>query len=351
MILCAGCRQLLGFDTPVHAVDAGDAGASDTPDAPPDSAAMCFGSGAFAFCLPAPPTGSPVLPPTLNTDTATECLAVQPPEWRAAGQPDACFLVGANVTVPLGFKLVAGGTRPLVIVGGSSLEIDGVIDVSSHVGGTEGAGMGTAMNCPQFATNAGSAGNGTGGPGGAGGTLMTQGGNGGTGGAGGGGGHAGNALAQAPALLRGGCFGQDGGAGNAGLNGGPAGRGGGSVYLVSGGMITIAGVVNASGGGAPAANKYDGGGGGGSGGMIVLWSPRYAGSGVLIANGGGGASGGDGNQGGAPGANPNPAEPFLPAAGGTSGTGGRPGCVLRWQHHARRRRQRHHRRAGRERHH
>jgi hypothetical protein len=313
-----GCRQILGLDSPVAsgvgADAAGDAAVGDSRmDGVPDGA-VCFGEKTFTICLASAPTGTLSLGGQILTDTDARCLPSQPADWSAAGQPDACIITAGMIQIGAP-GLVAMGPRPLVLVANDSLDVSGVLDVSSHVtNGAIGAAAGTAT-CPSGSLP-GDNNNGAGG--GAGGSFMSSGGDGGNGV--GIRGTAGPKVLTPPSLLRGGCNGQAGGQGQSQVT--PGAYGGGAVYLVAGGSMMISGVIDASGAGGGAPLKLGGGPGGGSGGMIVLYAPTISFSGAIAANGGGGASGAD-NLVGDPGHDPDPAAPTQPASGGQ--TGGGPG--------------------------
>lgn len=309
-------------------IDPVDAEIDATPiDAAPDAPPPCFGAGAYSVCMYT--NGSLTLPNTIDTTNSTLCLATQPSEWTTAGQPDACFIVRTNITVPTMGTVDVTGTRPLVLVAGTTISVTGMLDGSSHSSPVSiGAGS-PSPDCPAFVTTPTS--NVAGGGGGAGATFTTQGGAGGTGNAGASTAGTAPAASTAPALLRAGCSGQSGADGSVAGSGGLGGRGGGAVYLVAGTSITFANsaVVNVSGAGAASTGKVAGGGGGGSGGMILLHAPTITASvgAKLVANGGGGASGGEsggGGQGGKVGSDPNPGQPLAPAAGGV-GPGGNGG--------------------------
>lgn len=129
-----------GFcEPPGGGVGGGDAGI-DAPgmsaDAPPSGTAVCYGPSGWQVCLDAAATGQVQLSGTLNTDTGTQCLKNQPASWTAA-QPDACIIVGDTVTVA---ALNVTGTRPLVLVAQTQINVTGLLDVSSHrVSGIVGA--------------------------------------------------------------------------------------------------------------------------------------------------------------------------------------------------------------------
>jgi hypothetical protein len=291
-------------------------------DAGTDSMPMfCVGKGVYQVCLPTPPmTGVSLEGGTIDTDADPQCQVSQPIGWGAAGQPDACFIVGTSISVS--GPTSAKGARPLVIVAADTLTISSTIDVSSSTMGVVGAGY-SGMGCLSFSQT----------PmpfaGGAGGTLITSGGSGGANGTIQGGGP--SSLVTVP-VLRGGCLGQDG-AGDLG-SGGVGGTGGGVVYLVAGNSLALqsGAVINASGSGGIGGHatthpvRVGGGGGGGSGGMIVLNATTISvANALLIANGGGGGAGNTSTSSAAiNGLDPNPSQPASPALGGSgpAGAGG-----------------------------
>jgi hypothetical protein len=276
----------------------------------------CYGSGAYSACVTPPPTDAIDLAGALDTDTDPRCLAVQPADWAGAGQPDACFLAGTDITVSA--AVTVSGSRPLVVLG-DAIQIDALLDVASHRGGALGAGA-NASACAAFGGDAGDAA--PIGGGGAGGSFGTGGGN---------GGRANNnnnipgGLAAAPdgaspTVLRGGCPGQVGGTGNAAA--GAPGAGGGAIYLAATTIdITASGVINASGGAAAAGGDGAGGSGGGAGGMIVLFADTITAAGTIVANGGGASSGGRDGQSGNDGRDPSTMDVTVPGGGGR-GPGG-----------------------------
>lgn len=275
----------------------------EAPDVLVADARQCFGAGAYEVCLMAAPTGTVTLAGALDTDTDSRCLAAQPGMWTTNGQPDACFIVGEQITVTGALSVT--GTRPLALIA-PDLTVMALLDVASH-GATVGP-AGNAAACAAFVSDpAIGADPDNVGAGGAGGSFRTKGGNGGVADMNAGtfpGGVSPAADGATPTVLRGGCAGQLGGA--AGAVAGPPGAGGGVVFLAATTLtISAGGIVNASGGGANAGGIGAGGSGGGTGGMIVLHADSVAvAGGRLLANGGGGASGGretqSGNAGGDP---------------------------------------------------
>jgi hypothetical protein len=278
-----------GDDAPVGTggSDAGNDGG--TVDPPPGNA-VCYGPSGWQVCVGARPTNAVPLSDTLDTDKSEQCLKKQPESWKnsPSSQPDACIVVAGSVVID---SLHVTGRRPLVIVADSAITVMTLLDVASHrAQHVVGAGTGSGEDCKPFA---GDPGNGPpgGGGGGAGGSLRFAGGTGGTGnGVNQPGGLAADVVGGAPSHLQGGCAGQPGAGGKAD----DGGAGGGAVYLVSGGTISIPGRIDVSGAGGAGQSSLHGGGGGGSGGVIVLYavgSINPMATTILIADGGGGGGG------------------------------------------------------------
>lgn len=322
MALLVGC----GFSAPATMTDVGDAGADAVvvpPDAPgtgtdaPMMVTHCFGPAspsAFEVCLGEAPTGAITLPAMLDTRPGVSdlCLEAQPVGWTPA-QPPACFIIANSITVDI---TTVTGTRPLVLVASSTITINGLLDVSSHADGHTGPAA-NGSGCNEFPGVPGGSSEGRGG--GAGGSFMTVGGDGGEGGEEG---EADNGEApeamDMPAMLHGGCSGQQGN----GTTAGAPGAGGGAVYLVAGSTVTGAGTINASGAGGAAGGgtSRPGGSGGGTGGMVAVHAGATIGV-ALMANGGGGSGGGNSSV---IGSDPDPDAPMAQASGGAGdGTGGR----------------------------
>jgi hypothetical protein len=274
-------------------------------DAPPPDE-FCYGSGLANPCFTTMPTGDLTLAADIDTDTSTSCQAT-------IGNQPWCVIAANTLTVSANLRITGG--KPLVVVGITSVQISGELNVASTRSGGEvqGASDDYAM-CDKGTPP-------TGGAGGAGGSFGATGGNGGDGIANNGHGVAG--AMQTPAAMRGGCPGQAG----AGGKGGAAGHGGGALALISNTQITVSGTINASGeGGGGGQAPSGGGGGGGAGGLIVLDSPAVSSNGNIFANGGGGAeasgvtgnTGDDGNDPGVGGA----AATNGGSSGGQGGAGG-----------------------------
>jgi len=275
-----------------------------------DNDPWCHGSGAYRLCYPQEPTLAVTLGATIDTDGGAPCEAAQPTGWTGQGQPTVCVVRGTTITQS-GTTTVTG-SRPLVLAATTSISI-ATLDVSSRRGDSNlgPASPSASAQCSGFLQVPGL------GAGGAGGSFMSIGGDGGIGNGGSFAGRAANQLGTPPTALRGGCHGQLGG------NGDETGKGGGAVYLVTGGTLSISGGINASGSSATGGTTRSGGSGAGSGGMIVLFAASIsANTAEVIANGGGGASGGDNNTNGNNGSDPTLAAPTTPAAGGPSGGAG-----------------------------
>ena len=280
-----------------------DAGSNAGSDA-------CYGTNLVHVCF-APtslPPATRTLSQAINTDDPTMCDMVD-------GAAPGCVIAAQTLTVAAGATVRATGSKPLVLVGTSTLEVDGTLDVSSKSNpASDGAGANAA------ACNAGTAPTGNGG--GAGGSFGGPGGDGGTSDAAGStGGKAGTVATAADLMqLRGGCRGQ---AGISGATKGTGGSGGGAVYLLATTSITVTGIVNASGAGSIVGTPPNAGGGGaGAGGMIGLDAPTISVSGSVFANGGGGSSGTGSSTPGASGTDPTNATTPAPGGTGTTTHGG-----------------------------
>jgi hypothetical protein len=291
-----------------------------------DDDGSCLGTGAFAACF-ATPSNTANLSGAIDTGSSGLCSATPPVGW--SGQPASCFVVAQTINVA---AITVTGTKPLVLWATQNIAITGNIDIASHRGA--GVGAGANIGCGTYSDNpadATSTSSGAGG-GGAGGSFRSVGGAGGQGNGTANSGGSALAAVGVPATLRGGCNGQKGGNGNPGgtSNGGDPGPGGGSLYLVAGGTLSVSSgvIVNASGAAGTAltnTNNGDraGGGGGGSGGMIKLQAATFSVNGaVFMANGGGGSKGGDDNDPGANGNDPSTASPTTAPLGGSAGNGG-----------------------------
>ncbi len=313
VVLLSGCSSILGIDD----FKVGDAGGMNMDG----DSGFCLGPTGWRICLQAAPTNAPVMiNSSLMFDTMSSplCAPQQPPSWKAAGHPDACFIVSTQVTFAAPM-VQAIGARPLVVFASDTISVNTQLDVASHGGGVPmSRGPAAPSSLCVAPMVAGSA---TTGGGGAGGSFTTKGGDGGNSSSGAPGGRASLPDGTGPTILRAGCNGGVGG--NSNELGGAPGGGGGAVYLVAGNRITVNGFINASGSAGQGGQRSAGGGGGGSGGMIHLHAPAIGGNGgVLIANGGGGGEGGDANVGGLAGSDPQPQMPGMTPLGGNN-----PNCI------------------------
>lgn len=303
---CAGCGFTHG------AANGGGGGPTDGRgqlDAPGDTG----GSDVTALtCVTLPalgvdlcPSGTPAssleitADESLKTDDGTSMPS--DPQLACATTPNGtptavCVLYAQTITIDAGATLSGHGGKALVLFATTSIDVEGTIDVASHIsGGPQRVGPGPNNTC-----NAGTAP--AGGAGGQGGSFGSVGGDGGDDANGTAGGKAGAAIVPASVTLTRGCDGHDG-AGAGGTHGS-----GGGVVLLSTPQLTvgIAGVINASGSAAAGPGSGNkGGGGGGSGGLIVLDASTITinGAGQIFANGAGGSSGSS-NGAGVPGNDP-----------------------------------------------
>lgn len=328
----------------------------------PDTGASCeewsYTPEHFDPCAVSGPSGACTLTPgAWQYDTNSGALtdpdfAVTFPSSELSRQSDgveARILLCTSIRVEDGAELRVVGQRPLIFASWSTIAVDGVIDLTSHVGAA-GAGA-NASACDPAGPGANDSSGGGGGGGGGFGSAGAHGGTGGTSAAAGG--TAGQSSPR-PSTVRGGCSGAVGG----NPLGGYGGAGGGAIQLTAAERITVAGTVSAGGqGGGAGLGDDSGGGGGGSGGMVGLQAPTVTldGSAILAANGGGGGGGcgdnpaypgydgqadeiraeggegrGDGEDGGEGGYASSEARPGDPADDGGGGGGGGTGYVLVW---------------------
>ncbi len=303
--LISGCQLLADFietDISDEAPDAafgdaaGDGDAALLIDANVDCSTWSYTPEHFDPCEIAPPSGSLVLTPGLWTyDTNSGALtdpnldATFPASSLMAQTdgPEARVLSADSIEVQAGAELRAAGKRPLIMVSWSTLEVDGILDVTSRPV-IAGAGA-DPTECPVATPGADSA---DGAGGGGGGGFGSDGADGGAGldGASAAGAH--SDASGTPTAVRGGCAGARGG--NA--SGGQGGSGGGALQLTARQSIAIRNTLRAGGGGGGGAQGGRGGGGGaGSGGFIGLQAPvvTLTEAAVLAANGGGGGGGCD----------------------------------------------------------
>jgi hypothetical protein len=292
-----------GGSTPSSTVDGPSGDAASDAVAQPDSN-LCWGIGLARVCFAQMPTGTLLLTTPISTD-GNMCAGV------TLGPPNSCVIAADRIQIDAGVTVVATGSRSLVLVGTSTILIDGHLDASSHHNPDAiGAGADPAQcTSGTAASNHG---------GGAGGSFAGQGGGGGAGPGG-----TGGAVAPAgvtPTSVRGGCSGTIGSGGSPGAGG----HGGGAVYLISGGDVMVNGVIDASGEGGDNGSQSGptGGCGGGAGGMIGLDAPQVQinSSAQVFANGGGGGGGGATGGGGGNGGSSTSAT--VAGAGGPAGPGG-----------------------------
>jgi hypothetical protein len=289
-------------------------------DAPPDAAQLCFGSFVqvcFTAASDVPTAAVSLNDRDLDTDDVNMC------NQRNNKAGSFCVVAGDGLVLDAGKTLRAHGSKPLILLSTTAVDLEGVVDVSStgHALATQGAGAASAAGCPGAGVargNSGGAGGSFAGVGGDGQRLDTA-----------------NSPTAAPAVafpnvLRGGCSGGNGAKGDVPDLGGAGGSGGGAVAII-GPSIVINNKIDASGaGGSGGPIGKSGGGGGGSGGMIVVDVPMdkitRGASGMLYANGGGGGEGGvdpagAGLDGAAP-AGPTPSAPGGSSVNGNDGGNG-----------------------------
>jgi hypothetical protein len=319
VILLATCA--CNFRTNPQSGDAppvmGDVRHDAAIDSPPDAFdPKCFGSGAFYFCLQSLPTGNLTLPDTIDT---SDCGSSGGTEGMV-GATSVCVFASGSITIDTtGVSGGSGGGEPLVIVATGDIELNDSLDASSATNPFDTGPGANYSGCSTTNNGATAAG---GGGAGAGGSFGGKGANGGTGLNGATAGGTAEAAAMTPVtVLRGGCRGGSGAPGTGQpASGGP---GGGAVYLVARGTITVDGLITVSGGGGNGGNQSKGGGGGGgSGGMVVFHAGQLQiNSGARIfANGGGGGGGAGQGTDGLPG---DDATQFgAAAAGGMPNSGG-----------------------------
>jgi hypothetical protein len=315
LLLTGGCRQIFGLDTPDPL--RGDGGnkidGADGQGASVDGATdLCFSRPSLGLgaCLAALPMNDFSVSASTTIDTGTFALCAT----LTTSTQDLCVVAAKSIAIGSGTVIRVIGARPLVLFSPTMIEIDGTLDVASHIGGgmpTSGAGE----NPPACGATQGGAMQG----GGAGGSFGSRGGNGGKG--------ADNnsmpgqaQLALPITAFHGGCRGGIGADGIA-----QAAYGGGAVAMFAP-TISINGTINASGMAGPGAViSSKGGYGGASGGMLVLSAPSVmlGTQGEMLANGG---AGGGGSSSSVAGANGGEATTFSSTItggqGGNNGDGG-----------------------------
>ncbi|MFO0597568.1 MAG: hypothetical protein U0228_19840 [Myxococcaceae bacterium] len=185
-----------------------------------------------------------------------------------------------DLEVSGGSKLVFTGTRPVIVISMTNINVLGAIEAGAGAQPCVGTGAGNNGSGPLFFRS-----------GGGGGGFASAGANGGNISSGASGGSGG--AINIGTALRGGCPG--------GIGGGSSERassGGGALQLVALNSITIGAPISAPGAGGKGGGFGNGGNGGGSGGDLLLEAQQIiASSGSITANGGGGGEAGTGNAG------------------------------------------------------
>jgi hypothetical protein len=287
VLLIAGC-----YDPSASPVCESTAACTDAGSDGPTQVCAGDPSGLLPVTCFDPPPAPRTFPAGVAIMTSTDC------DVPLVDHPDLCILAGESITFTGAGKVVAQGTRPLVLWSATTITIPAglTLDVGTHDNGTPGPGA-NDVECPAVDGSANTASTPNIGSGGCGGPFGAPGGKGGAG-----------ALADTARVqtecspfvveldrIRGGCRGGHGGLSNVvgSLNGGSS---GGAVYLMAASSITIKGTIDACGTGGNLANANNitqaGGGGGGSGGMIAFDTPSLVLDGArLVALAGGGSSG------------------------------------------------------------
>lgn len=300
-----------------------DGPTGDGPSDGPNPEDVCFGTtgGLAQPCWAAAdvPDQPVTFTTTTNLDTATSNLCS-----TTVTNVDACVIAGSTITIAANVIVHAIGAKPLILVATTgTVQIDGILDVASHITAFVEVGAGGNPNTCDPGTAAGTSAGGAGG---------SHGGNGGDGGDGVGVANSGGThgtASGAVTTLRGGCKGQDGkeGAGGNANQRGLGGNGGGAVYVIGKTSVVLGAQarINASGSGATGGVAQSaGGGGGGSGGTIGVDTPTLTNAGQIFAHGGGGAAGSGLSGAGGPGTDPtiNAGQGGTPSGGGANGGDG-----------------------------
>jgi hypothetical protein len=102
-------------------------------DAAPDAYDDCLGTGLFRTCLMAPPQMTYSPGGTLNTTNDAACTMVTP-----SGAPTVCLITAQTITISAAVTVI--GSHPLVLIATDTITVSAALDVSSHRGGTTGAG-------------------------------------------------------------------------------------------------------------------------------------------------------------------------------------------------------------------
>src|SRR5512143_2415577 len=130
LLAAAACS----FDHGALSGDGGTGSDGRTDGSGDASRFTCYGTALVRVCLTRPT--APVQLTGADTSIDTDSTACAPLE--AGGSTDACVLLGTTVAIDATGKLIAHGTRPLVIVASDTITVDGTIDVASHRGGAIG---------------------------------------------------------------------------------------------------------------------------------------------------------------------------------------------------------------------
>lgn len=292
-VLCAACS----FSAHTNAAHDGALGDDDAPldtgDNGPPPLHLSPGDGNAG-------TGGLVLSGSVMIDTSAPSISVTLPDGdsfdvrpQAGGGPDLAVLHVGALTVSNGADVKVTGSRPLVIVAGDMVEIDGAIDASGHniTPGPGGFASGMGSGAGGAGSHETSDDSDSGGGGGGYGTAGAAGG-GITGACTVAGGTAGAVCGDAAITT---LVGGSGGASSSGTAcpPDPGGGGGGALQITSAVGIAISGAINVGGGGGHGAtdcgqSDVNSGAGGGAGGSLVLQAAAIMNTGVLAANGGGG---------------------------------------------------------------
>lgn len=281
-----------------------DGGPGRDGDAEPDAPGPCVswssraGHVPMTCDLPAGPAWTVTSNTTFNTTNGTYTEGAGPTgmEITQTGGGQIRVISVASFTVAPSATLRVVGSRPLLVLSWSTINVAGIIDVSSVRSGSMtslGAGA-NRMGCDTGDNGQGNQDSGGGGGGG----FHLGGGKGGNGDGGNTNGGPGGGSTPRPAIVVGGCRGGNGGSGS---SAGQAGASGGAIQLTAKVSIQLTDTaqISAGGMGGQGGQGDGGGGGGGAGGFIGLDAPTVTTiSGALLAsNGGGGGTGCDGNTG------------------------------------------------------
>ena len=139
IVACTGgCRGLLGIDEPIAIPELADSNPATDGVVHLDGTAItdgtftnCFGASIVHVCLPNPPTNTIDIASAISTDGAS-CVA--------SDTPGVCVLAADTITLGFIQRIYVTGTRPLVLIGKTSIDIEGRLDLGSYRGGSIGAG-------------------------------------------------------------------------------------------------------------------------------------------------------------------------------------------------------------------